>query len=152
MKLNPLGDLLALTAALIWAVYSVLIRKIGDFGYPVILTTRRIFFYGIIFMIPLLFFFDFHLNLTRFKNCTYLFNILYLGIGASALCFVTWNSAVKILGAVKTGVYIYMVPVITLLTSVLVLKENVTWLSVLGTVLTVAGLFISEYNGKKIGG
>ena len=54
---------------------------------------------------------------------TYLLNILYLGLGASALCFVTWNLAVKVLGAVKTSVCIYMVPVITVVTSVLVLKE-----------------------------
>ena len=82
---------------------------------------------------------------------TYLLNILYLGLGASALCFVTWNLAVKVLGAVKTGVYIYMVPVITVVTSVLVLKEPVTWGSIMGTVLAVAGLFLSEYNGKGSG-
>ncbi|NBI17773.1 EamA family transporter [Neglecta sp. X4] len=81
---------------------------------------------------------------------TYLLNILYLGLGASALCFVTWNLAVKVLGAVKTSVYIYMVPVITVVTSVL-LKEPVTWVSVMGTVLAVAGLFLSEYNGKGSG-
>lgn len=55
------------------------------------------------------------------------------------------------LGAVKTSVYIYMVPVITVVTSVLVLKEPVTWVSIMGTVLAVAGLFLSEYNGKGSG-
>ena len=74
-----------------------------------------------------------------------------LGLGASALCFATWNLAVKVLGAVRTSVYIYMVPVITVVTSVLVLKEPVTWVSVIGTVLAVAGLFLSEYNGKGSG-
>lgn len=53
------------------------------------------------------------------------------------------------LGAVGTSVYIYMVPIITVVTSVLVLKEPVTWVSVLGTVLAVAGLFLSEYRGKE---
>ncbi len=151
MKFNPLGDLLALIAAMIWSAYSILIRKIGEFGYPVILSTRRIFFYGIVFMIPLTFFFEFHWNPMLLTGGAYLFNIIYLGAGASALCFVTWNFSVKTLGAVKTGVYIYMVPVITLITSVLVLKESVTWLSVFGTLLTAGGLLISEYGGKKIG-
>ena len=64
-------------------------------------------------------------------------------------CFVTWNFAVKALGAVKTSVYIYMVPVITVVTSVLVLKEPVTWVSLVGTVMAVAGLFLSEYSGKE---
>lgn len=146
LELNPLGDILAVLAAFVWACYSILTRKISGYGYPVILTTRRIFFYGILFLVPTAFFFDFHL--TRLADTANLFNILYLGLGASALCFVTWNFAVGALGAVKTSVYIYMVPVITVVTSVLVLKEPVTWISAAGTLLTVAGLFLSEYNGK----
>ena len=151
LELNPMGDLLAVLAAFVWACYSILTRKISSFGYPVILTTRRTFFYGILFMVPALFLFDFEVRLERFTDMTYLLNILYLGLGASALCFATWNLAVKVLGAVRTSVYIYMVPVITVVTSVLVLKEPVTWVSVMGTVLAVAGLFLSEYNGKGSG-
>ena len=151
MELNPMGDLLAVLAAFVWACYSILTRKISSFGYSVILTTRRTFFYGILFMVPALFLFDFEMGLERFADVTHLLNILYLGLGASALCFVTWNLAVKVLGAVKTSVYIYMVPVITVVTSVLVLKEPVTWVSVMGTVLAVAGLFLSEYSGKGSG-
>ncbi len=146
LKLNPVGDILAFAAAFVWACYSVLTKRTGSFGLPVILTTRRTFFYGILFMIPALFLFDFQLSLPRFTDVKNLLNILYLGIGASALCFVTWNYAVKILGPVKTSIYIYMVPVITVITSMLVLKETVTFLSIAGTVLAVIGLFLSEYN------
>lgn len=150
LKLNPVGDILALAAAFVWACYSVLTKKTGSFGLPVIFTTRRTFFYGILFMIPTLFVFDFQLDMSRFTDMTNLLNILYLGIGASAFCFVTWNYAVKILGAVKTSIYIYMVPVITVITSMLVLKETVTFLSITGTILAVVGLFLSEYNkGNK---
>jgi len=73
-----------------------------------------------------------------------LFNIIFLGLGASALCFVTWSFSVKILGAVKTSVYIYLVPVITLCISVAVLQEKITILSALGTTLTLLGLLVSE--------
>ena len=76
---------------------------------------------------------------------TYLLNLIYLGVGASALCFVTWNFAVKELGAVKTSVYIYLVPVITVVTSCIILSEKLTVLSVIGTILTMAGLLLSEY-------
>ena len=151
LEVNPLGDLLAIAAALVWAVYSILTKKISSFGYPVILSTRRTFFYGILFMIPALFFFDFQPGLSRFTDMTYLFNILYLGLGASALCFVTWNFAVKELGAVKTSVYIYMVPVITVVTSVIILHEKLTLLAGIGTVLTLIGLFLSEYKPERSG-
>lgn len=149
LQLNPMGDLLAVVAALVWACYSILTRKINSFGYPVIFSTRRTFFYGILFMIPTLFFFDFQPDLSRFANMTYLFNILYLGLGASALCFVTWNFAVKKLGAVKTSVYIYMVPVITVVTSVLILHEHLTLLAGIGTVLALIGLFLSEHKTER---
>ena len=122
LELNPVGDVLAVLAAFVWACYSILTREISGFGYPVILTTRRTFFYGILFMVPALFLFDFEMGMERFADMAHLLNILYLGLGASALCFVTWNLAVKVLGAVKTSVYIYMVPVITVVTSVLILK------------------------------
>lgn len=148
LELNPIGDILAVIAALIWAIYSLLTKKISSYGYHTIQTTRRIFTYGIIFMIPTLFVFDFSLNVQRFCKPEYLFNLIYLGVGASAFCFVTWNYAVKILGAVKTSVYIYMVPVITVVTSAIVLRERITAMAIIGTGLILAGLFLSE---SKIG-
>lgn len=143
-EINPVGDVLAIIAALVWAVYSLLTRKISSYGYNTVQTTRRIFTYGIVFMIPFLFVFDFYLDFEKFIKPEYALNLIYLGIGASALCFVTWNYAFKILGAVKTSVYIYIVPVITVVTSVIVLKETITWVSAIGTILTLIGLFLSE--------
>lgn len=147
LKLNPLGDILAVLAAVVWATYSVLTRKISEFHYNMVQTTRRIFLYGLLFMIPALFIFGFHPRMTVLIKPVNLFNILFLGLGASAICFVSWNSSVKILGAVKTSVYIYMVPVITVVTSILVLHEKVTGIAIFGIALTLIGLLLSE---KKI--
>lgn len=149
LKLNPAGDLLALGAALVWACYSVLTKKISSFGYGTIPTTRRMFLYGLVFMLPAL---RVESDLTRLADPVCLLNLIYLGLGASALCFVTWNFAVKVLGVVKTSIYIYLVPVITIVTSVLILKEPVTWMSAGGTLLAVAGLFLSGYGGKRSDG
>lgn len=152
LQMNPLGDLLALLAAFVWAFYSILTRIISGFGYNTILTTRRIFSYGLLFMIPALFLFDFQPDLPRLSNPVYLLNLLFLGLGASALCFVTWNFAVKLLGAVKTSAYIYLVPVITVAASVLILHEPFTRSTAAGTFLTLAGLLLSErkYFGNKV--
>ena len=145
LELNPIGDVLAVAAAFIWAVYSLLIRKISSYGYHTIHTTRRIFTYGIIFMLPFLFDFDFSLDMQKLVRPEYALNLIYLGLGASALCFVTWNYAVKMLGAVKTSVYIYIVPVITVVTSVIVLKEEITWMAAVGIGFTLMGLFLSDF-------
>ena len=135
MELNPAGDVLAVLAAFVWACLhehlatAARVHNFTAFG--------KIVYH--------------EMGLERFADLTHLRSILYLGLGASALCFVTWNLAVKVLGAVKASVYIYMVPVITVVTSVLVLKEPMTWVSIMGTVMAVAGLFLSEYNGKGNG-
>lgn len=144
LELNPLGDILAVIAAVIWASYSIITKKISTFGYNIIQATRRTFFYGLLFMIPALFFMDFHVALSDFSQPKIVFNLLFLGLGASALCFVTWNLAVKILGSVKTSIYIYAVPVITAVTSALILGEQLTSAILCGIVLTLAGLFLSE--------
>ncbi len=149
LKLNFMGDVLAVLAAAVWAVYSISLRKISEDGFNIIQATRKIFLYGLIFVIPFLFIFDFQLKLDRFSNPVYLANILFLGLAASALCYVTWNTGVKLLGAVRTSVYIYLIPVITVVTSVLLLSEKITPLSALGTLLTLAGLWLSERKSKK---
>lgn len=46
MQLNPIGDLLAVAAAAVWACYSILTWKTCGFGYHAIQTTRRVFAYG----------------------------------------------------------------------------------------------------------
>ena len=150
MQLNPMGDLLALSAGLIWGCYSNLTRVISGYGHPVLQTTRHIFFYGVLFMIPALFFMGFRWQPERFTHPVYLLNLLFLGLGASAACFASWNFAVGILGAVKTSAYIYGAPVITVAASALILHEPVTPAIAAGTMLTLAGLVLSQRRpGRK---
>ncbi|MCY8543672.1 DMT family transporter [Bacillus haynesii] len=148
LKLNPLGDILAAASAFVWAVYAILMKKISTFGYHTIQCTQRIFLYGLLFMVPALFLFDFRFDASPFASPVNWLNILFLGAGASALCFVTWNWSVGVLGAVKTSAYIYMVPVITIAASVVILQEKLTWVAFCGGALTLAGLYISETKPK----
>lgn len=149
LHFSPKGDLLALLAAVLWAFYSILSRKISEFGFHTIQTTRRVFSYGLLFMLPAVGLLRVPWNPQRLASPVNLLNIVYLGLGASALCFVTWNLAVRALGAIKTSIYIYMVPVITVITSVFFLDEPVTLMSAVGTVLTLAGLFLSKQQEKS---
>jgi drug/metabolite transporter (DMT)-like permease len=144
LKLNPLGDILAVSCAVVWAIYCIFMKKISAFGYHVILCTRKIFLYGIIFMLPILPFSGFHWDPERFTYLPNVFHMLFLGLGASALCFVTWNYAVGILGPVRTSVYIYIGPIITVVTSAIFLRERITFMAILGAVLVLAGLCLSE--------
>lgn len=144
VQINPIGDFLGIAAAVVWAAYSILTRKISGFGYDMILTTRRIFFYGLIFMFPFSCVMGIDVDIRKLAESGVVWNLLFLGFGASALCFVTWNTAVKRLGSVRTSVYIYMVPVITAVASALILHETITGAAVCGILLTLTGLLLSE--------
>lgn len=102
------------------------------------------FEYGVLFMIPALPLLGFSLDATALTEPVNLGNLLFLGLGASAACFVTWNFSVKRLGAVVTSVYIYLVPAITALASWIVLGEQLTGIAWFGVALTIAGLFVSQ--------
>ena len=144
LELDLRGDLLALLAAFVWACYALLSRKISALGHPTVLTTRRTFFYGLAFMLPALMVSGVRLELTRLTAPVNLGNLLFLGLGASALCFATWNFTIRILGAIKTSVYIYAVPVVSVITATLLLGERLTGLALTGMALIILGLVISE--------
>lgn len=77
-------------------------------------------------------------------------NLLFLGVIASMLCYIMWNTAVKQLGVVCTTSYIYVVPLITLLTSAIVIDETITIVALLGSALILSGVYIAERGvGKK---
>lgn len=157
LHLSPKGDILSVVAAAIWAIYSVCVKKIESYGYNTIVSTRRIFMYGIVFMIPALVIFGFDPDMTLLAQPKYIGNLLFLGLGASAVCFVTWNYALKLIGVIRSSVYIYLAPVVTVVASYIILHENITVMSAAGTLLTLAGLVISEihtiieiFNNKKV--
>ena len=145
VEVHPVGDMLALGAAAVWAFYAVLSKKISALGHPMIRSTRRIFGFGLIFMAPALLLMDGNLlEVSRFAQLKPLLNMLFLGLGASALCYVTWNVAVRILGPVKTSVFIYLIPVITVITAAIVLHETITTMAIVGTALILLGLVVSR--------
>mgnify|MGYP005811572255 FL=1 len=138
------GVLLALAAAATWAVYSLVTDKIASFGLDGVLATRRTFAWGLLFMALALPFFGFSPNWPALALPEVWGNLAFLGLGASALCFVTWNLAVRRLGPVTASLYIYLVPALTVLASCAVLGEALTPSVVVGVLLTVGGLALSE--------
>lgn len=144
LALNPLGDLLTLDAALSWGLYGVCLEAARDQGLTQLQITRKVFFYGMLTMLPLFPLLRPSLSLSPFSRGDMLFHILYLGLAASALCFVCWNRAMSLIGTVATNVYIYLTPVITLVASALILHEPVRPQALGAIVLILLGLWLSQ--------
>ena len=71
-------------------------------------------------------------------------NFLFLGLVGSALCFVLWNKAFRILGVVTTNTFIYLMPFITIVAARIFLDEPISPLALLGAVLITAGVVLSQ--------
>ncbi len=147
--LNPFGDFLAFLAMISWGAYSAIVKKISEWDYPIVAVTRRIYFYGVILLLPVLLYEEDGWNLSAFREPTVIANLLFLGLCASALGFFLWNLATGWIGAVKTSLYIYVSPIVTVVLSMFVLHEKMTVFSVIGSVCILIGLMISQ--GKPAG-
>ena len=148
LNLNPAGDFLAFLAMISWGLYSASVKKIEEWNYPTAAVTRRIYFYGIIFLIPVLISQHAMWDMDALKRPEVISNFLFLGVGASAVGFFLWNLSTKWIGAVKTSVYIYVSPVVTVVLSMFVLDEKMTVASVSGSILILVGLIISQKRKK----
>ena len=91
------GDMLALLSALSWVVYGIMLRKWGG-KFESLLITRKLMFYGILTIIPVLVVLDDPVNLSALIKPDNIFKLLYLGVVASGLCYLSWNMAVERLG------------------------------------------------------
>ena len=149
LHFSPVGALLTVGAALVWGVYSVLIRVLGHMGYQTVPLTCRIFGYGFLFLLIPTAIEGLPAGIAAWGTPVHLANLLFLGLLASATCFVTWNRAVFLLGPVRTSVYIYASPVITIIASALILHETMTPVMWVGTALALGGLMLSEKKTKK---
>ncbi|MDP4145823.1 MAG: DMT family transporter [Bacillota bacterium] len=143
LKLNPSGDILAVMSAVVFAIYSVLLKKV-DSKYKQAFVVKKTFFYGFICIIPITLVSGLKLQKLAYINYNIVFNILFLAVCASVMCFIMWNKAVSVIGAVRTSNYIYFVPLITMAASVIVLKEQVNATMIIGGILIFVGVYFNE--------
>lgn len=145
LKISPLGDFLTLLAALSWAFYSLIMKKMTN-RYRTTFITRKIFFYGVLTILPAFLFRPWQSEVSVLLEPSVLFNLLFLGVLASLACFVVWNMVLKQLGTVRASNYIYLNPLFTLVGSAVFLGEQLTIVALMGAVLILGGVY---WAGKK---
>jgi len=143
LEVNPLGDFLALMAGLIWAFYSLALKKMDPSLSPLFIT-RRTFFYGALSGIICLVVFEGGMDLSPLVTTKVWINVVFLGLIGSMACFAMWNKSMKWIGANKTSSYLYLMPMFTMAASVIVLDEVITVLMLVGCALILLGVYVSE--------
>ena len=150
LVINPLGDTLALGAAFVWALYSIVLNKLSVYKAPILVSTRTIFGYGLIFIVAgVLYADDFPGSEILLKTEVWS-NLIFLGFIACAARYSMWTMAVETIGPDRTVLYLYLVPVICLVCSYLILGENLTAWSAAGTFLVLFGLILSQLDSSSL--
>lgn len=145
LKISPLGDFLTLLAAFSWAFFSLIMKKMSG-RYRTTFITRKIFFYGILTILPAFILHPWQFSLSGLWQPAVWMNLLFLGVLASLVCFVVWNIILKQLGTVRASNYIYLNPLFTLIGSAVLLDEQFTVMSLMGAMLILGGVY---WAGKR---
>lgn len=148
VKVNPLGDMLALLAAVCWAVYCILLRPLNAI-YSVWFITRKTFFYGLITSLPFMAVEPSLVGIDVLLRPEVLGNLAFLAVFCSVIAYVLWAAAIKRLGVVKSGNYLYISPIVTLIASMLYLGENVSVVGYTGCALILIGVILSEKLSRR---
>ena len=143
LQINPLGDFLSIMAALMWAVYCLILKPLGK-KYPTAFITRKVFLYSVISLLVYFLFDPLQVKTEVLFHPIVTLNLLFLGIVASMLCFIAWNAAVKVLGPSRTANYIYVQPFSTLVLSSIILSEIITLASMIGALCIIGGVYLAE--------
>ena len=143
LHLSPMGDALAFTACVCWAIYSLLMKSVsGDYSAAFI--TRKVFFYGVLTIIPYYFIIPGFPSWEVFARPQVIGNLLFLGCLASMICFLTWNWCIAKLGAVKATNWVYFNPITTMIFASWVLDEEITPYFLMGAACILAGMYVAD--------
>lgn len=144
-QLNPelfLGNLFLIGAAITWALYSVLVRKVTQ-NTDVLLFSLTAFVGGLPVSIPAS---AWELSTVGVGEISLgvVGGVLFLGIICTALAMVLWNTAFNYMDAGLASLTFFAQPVVGTLLGWLFLSENITALFLLGGLLIGIGLVISS--------
>lgn len=169
LHLDPRGDFMVLVTIVCWGVYSLLMDRTNHVRVSALVVVRKAFFWSLVAILPVAVWgttgsgqaaldgsfainLDPAVNRARFGNFWNLFNLVFLGVFASALAFSAWNLASKRLGMVKANVGLYLMPVVGVVAAALFLGERITLPVILGGLLILAGVAVASVNPmRKVG-
>lgn len=142
------GDIWMTAAAMIFAIYSILLRKKPlEIGRMTFLFAT--FGTGVVMLLP---FFLVELYFSPDLKFTFpvITSILYTGIFASVAAFFLWNRSVEIIGASKAGMIYYTLPLFSSLWAFLFLNEQFRAIHLLSMILIVSGILFATGWKKSI--
>jgi drug/metabolite transporter (DMT)-like permease len=144
--LSSTGDWIVLGSSMTWAIYTIVTRRVTGAVNPLVATFWMITLAGLI-IVPL--------SLVKSGMDAYwampaegIIAVIFLGIGCLAISFWAWSEGLASKPAAEVGIYLYLEPLFAMTGASLLLREAITLWVILGAILIVTAVFISEHYGR----
>ena len=142
-----IGDIWMLLAAIIFALYSILLRKkpaeLSVSGFQ--LST---FVLGLVFMLPFFIWENLNSPPIQFESKT-IYSILYVGIFASLTAYILWNKAIAKIGATNAGMVYYTLPLFSGFLAFIFLGEAIGMNHLYSLLFILSGIIIATLKKKS---
>ncbi|MDR3521396.1 MAG: DMT family transporter [Acidocella sp.] len=138
---DPEGDALVLLAAVLWAIYCVIVPALINRRGALPTTAVTIMFGAIPMLLSGLP--QMQGMLITMTGWDWLVTIT-LTLGTSVIAMLAWNAGSAVLGAEKAGWYLYLLPVVSLIGGALLLGEPVRLWELAGGALVLLAVYLSQ--------
>jgi drug/metabolite transporter (DMT)-like permease len=140
------GNLLAFGSGILWALYTVFLKRFFSDENPLLVTFLSLSIGSIIlvffaFLIP---------PRTLSLSILGVFLIILLAVLSTSLAYSFWLSLLQYLTATETGIIQTLVPITSVVISIIFLGETITWIFAVGALLILAGIFLVEMKRTKV--
>ncbi|MBN2219507.1 MAG: DMT family transporter [Kosmotogaceae bacterium] len=136
---SVIGNLFSFGAAVSWAAYTYFYEKIHNSS---IWTTLEIMLWGLLFSAPFALSEIFLFKKPVVFSFSAVSGILFLGIFASALGYIMWNKGIDLWGGKAATLWVYTIPVFTVIADIVFLGNSPSMLFIVGSALVAAGMLL----------
>jgi drug/metabolite transporter (DMT)-like permease len=145
-RFNP-GDLWMLLAVPVWGIYSALLkRRPAELSQLALLTATVAV--GLLAMVPLVLWQAVQ-GIVFMPTLENALGLLYVGLFASVLAFLCWNSGIAALGPNRGAPFIHLIPLFGAILSILFLGEQIAAYHLLGAALVFIGIALTNVQRRR---
>ena len=141
------GDLIMIGGVITWGLYSAFLKK-KKFELPLLTLVHVLCTFGLIFIIPQ---FLFELSQGQFIkfDINLGYTLIFLAIFPSIGSYYCWAGAVSIIGANRAGIFLSLIPLFSTIMAITIFNEHFQFFHLIGAVLIILGLFLSNKEIKN---
>ncbi|MWV42978.1 EamA family transporter [Paenibacillus sp. HJL G12] len=145
-NISAVGIILAIITALTWALGTVYVKKIGHQVNSLWLTAMQIMIGGVILLAG-------GSGVEKWSaivwNASFIADTVFIGIFVIALGWFVYFKLIHEGEASKVGSYTFLIPLVSIFTSVIFLNEHVTLNLIIGLVLILASIILVNVRFRK---